>query len=74
MEKIKTITTQDNHSITVGYKFTISGFGKSARGHQVINGKSAKTKRKMNVHKHDVFVVRKIISDSLVNLQKVTQE
>jgi nucleoid DNA-binding protein len=49
---------------TIGYqlqkgdKFTIEGWGTSARGHQVRNGRSAKTGRKMKVKTLQIFVVK----------------
>ena len=40
-----------------GDKFTIDGWGTSARGHEVRNGRSTKTGRKMRVKTLQVFVV-----------------
>ena len=45
------------HQLQRGDKFTIEGWGKSARGHQVRNGRSAKTGRKMKVKTLQVFLV-----------------
>lgn len=47
----------EGHQLQEGDKFTIEGWGKSARGHQVRNGRSVKTGRRMKVKSLQVFVV-----------------
>jgi hypothetical protein len=47
----------DGYQLKNGDKFTIEGWGKSARGHEVRNGRSAKTGRKMKAKTLQVFVV-----------------
>lgn len=42
-----------------GDRFTIEGWGTSAHGHQVCNGRSVKTGRRMKVRTLQVFVVTK---------------
>jgi hypothetical protein len=49
--------------IKQGVSLTFEGFGKSARGHMVINGKSVKTGRNMKVVEPTVFKVVQTIPD-----------
>lgn len=53
MRKKKTLIGK----MKVGDRFTIEGFGTSAKGHQVRGGMSVKTGRKMKVFTLMVFLV-----------------
>ncbi len=52
----------DGHQLQKGDKFTIEGWGTSARGQQVCNGRSVKTGRRMKAKSLQVFVVTERIT------------
>lgn len=54
------IVEYSDKKLKKGDVFTISGYGKSDKGHDVVNGKSVKTGRKMKVKEQSVFTVKKV--------------